>query len=287
MEKITDKFVRFTDFLFGFKNIPFKKSSPKITQREFDGFPVIEGYRIFPSGDYTEIKYFGNYCRFSDHCIFSCNSIFGDNCCFGLDCIFGPYCRFGESCSFGDNCTAMAHCEFKALFHCGMSCIFGLGCVFGKRSRFKDLCVFGDGCTFKDFCILGNRCVAKSRCHFGDGCDLAKCLLEKGCEFECGCSFWDCSFTYSCPTFGQYSKFFGTTTINYVPVKRITVVHALYKDYKHVIVGIDENDTPIVFHEDFQGNVQSFKEQTKSSFYKAVVPEIAKALLVEYNKKEK
>ena len=41
----------------------------QITQEEFDNFPVIDGYKQCPLGDYTQIKYFGKCCTFDDNCI--------------------------------------------------------------------------------------------------------------------------------------------------------------------------------------------------------------------------
>ena len=65
----------------------------KYTQEEFDAFEVDEyGYKICPTGDYTEIKSFGEWCSF------------GERCSFGEGCSFGERCRFGErcSCEFGE-----------------------------------------------------------------------------------------------------------------------------------------------------------------------------------------
>jgi len=42
----------------------------KITQEEFDNFPVIDGRKQCPSGDYSEIKVFGGRCRFGEGCSF-------------------------------------------------------------------------------------------------------------------------------------------------------------------------------------------------------------------------
>ena len=47
------------------------------TQKAFDAFKVVNGYRQCPTGDYTLISIFGNDC------------IFGNNCSFGNNCIFG------------------------------------------------------------------------------------------------------------------------------------------------------------------------------------------------------
>ena len=53
------------------------KAMKKYTQSDFDNFEVDEnGYKICPSGDYTQISRFGEKCS------------------------FGEGCRFGEMCSF-------------------------------------------------------------------------------------------------------------------------------------------------------------------------------------------
>ena len=55
----------------------------KYTQSDFDNFEVDEnGYKICPSGDYTQI------------------SSFGERCSFGEGCSFGERCSFGAGCSF-------------------------------------------------------------------------------------------------------------------------------------------------------------------------------------------
>ena len=61
----------------------------KYTQSDFDNFEVDEnGYKICPSGDYTQISSFGARCRFDRACIF------------GEGCSFGAWCRFGEASNF-------------------------------------------------------------------------------------------------------------------------------------------------------------------------------------------
>ena len=61
----------------------------KYTQAEFDAFEIDEdGRRICPTGDYSEIK------------------SFGERCSFGEWCRFGEGCSFGEWCSFGEGCKA-------------------------------------------------------------------------------------------------------------------------------------------------------------------------------------
>lgn len=68
----------------------------KYTQEEFDAFPVVDGWKMCPTGDYSLIKSFGNGCNFSEWCSF------------GKGCSFGKWCRFSERCSFGNGCI----CEF-------------------------------------------------------------------------------------------------------------------------------------------------------------------------------
>ena len=101
----------------------------KYTQEEFDSFAIDEfNYKICPSGDYTNIKSFGEVCSF------------GERCRFGERCSFGEVCSFGEGCSFGEVCSFGKRCSF------GEWCSFGEVCSFGKR------CSFGEGCSFGEVC---------------------------------------------------------------------------------------------------------------------------------------
>lgn len=65
----------------------------KYTQADVENFPVINGVRQCPSGDYSLIESFGKWCRFGEACIF------------GEECSLGKGCSFGERCSFGDGCA--------------------------------------------------------------------------------------------------------------------------------------------------------------------------------------
>ena len=59
------------------------------TEKDLEGFERDDlGRLICPSGDYTQIKGFGEGCSF------------GECCSFGERCSFGEGCRFGEGCSF-------------------------------------------------------------------------------------------------------------------------------------------------------------------------------------------
>ena len=106
----------------------------KYTQSDFDNFEVDEnGYKICPSGDYTQISSFGERCSF------------GEGCSFGVGCSFGERCSFGEGCSFGVGCSF------------GERCSFGEGCSFGER------CSFGAGCSFENGAVKNGRYVAADR----------------------------------------------------------------------------------------------------------------------------
>ena len=60
----------------------------KWTQEEVDQITPDEyGVRHFPTGDYSGIKSFGEWCSFGEHCSFS------------------EWCSFGEGCSFGRGCS--------------------------------------------------------------------------------------------------------------------------------------------------------------------------------------
>lgn len=92
----------------------------KYTQEEFDNFEVDEyGYKICPSGDYSLISNFGEYCSF------------GECCSFGEWCSFGKCCSFGERCSLGEHCI----CEFGEFEK--MSKIGGFGRVERTTYFFK------------------------------------------------------------------------------------------------------------------------------------------------------
>ena len=85
----------------------------KYTQEEFDAIPVDEnGIKHCPTGDYTAIDRFGEYCS------------------------FGAACRFGEYCSFGAHCI----CEFGQF----VSMLSAGG--FGSQGRTTYFFLLSDGC---------------------------------------------------------------------------------------------------------------------------------------------
>ena len=66
----------------------------KYTIEDFDKFERVGGYIVCPSGDYTAIKDFPEFCSFGERCIF------GERCSFGAGCSFGAWCSFGAGCSY-------------------------------------------------------------------------------------------------------------------------------------------------------------------------------------------
>ena len=100
----------------------------KYTEEDLKTFKRDEnGWLICPSGDYSEIKSFGEWCSFGDARSFGEWCSFGDACSFGLACSFGEECRFGKSCRFGESCRF------------GDGCRLGEDCSFGKRCSFEGL----------------------------------------------------------------------------------------------------------------------------------------------------
>lgn len=65
-----------------------------------------------PSGDYTQINSFAEWCSFGEGCVFGECSSFGECCYFGESCVFGDRCSFGERCEFSEHCVFGERCSF-------------------------------------------------------------------------------------------------------------------------------------------------------------------------------
>ena len=140
----------------------------KYTQEDLDGFKIVVGSKIFPSGDYTEIKEFGDNCKFSN------------------SCEFGNGCRFENSCNFGNSCTFGNDCRFDEC------CELGSGCNLGDDCEFCDSCKLGSGCRIGNHCVLGNDCGFGYDCEFGDYCNFGNnCKFEELCQFKKSCNYED------------------------------------------------------------------------------------------------
>lgn len=130
-------------------NIP-QTGMRKISQVEYDSFPIVDGYKQCPTGDYSLIEEFGGQCNFGERCSFGEFCSFGRNCRFGEQCSFGWYCSFGEYCEFGTRSSFGPRCSFGRCCSFGASSSFGLDCAFGES------CSFGKDCSFENGRGIGN-----------------------------------------------------------------------------------------------------------------------------------
>lgn len=105
----------------------------KYTQADFDAFEVIDGIKQCPSGDYSDIRVFGEWCSF------------GEECSFGEWCSFGEECFFGEECSFEGKGEYIGDYPFLAFV--------GFGSRIGSKVYFFNL---QDGIYVRCGCWLSN-----------------------------------------------------------------------------------------------------------------------------------
>lgn len=143
----------------------------KYTQADFDAFEVIDGIKQCPSGDYSDIQIFGEWCSFGACCSFGRACSFGEWCSFGGSCSFGRACSFGECCSFGERCYFGACCSF------GERCSFGEWCSFGERCSFEGKGEYIGDYPFLAFVGFGSR--IGSKVYFFN--------LQDGIYVRCGC----------------------------------------------------------------------------------------------------
>ena len=128
----------------------------KYTQSDFDNFEVDEnGYKICPSGDYTQIS------------------------SFGARCSFGEGCRFDEKCSFENG--AVKNGRYVAVDRIGSA---------NRKAYFfmdEDGKMFvRAGCWFSDMAAFRERV---KKAHAGTihektylaACDFAELMLKGGC----------------------------------------------------------------------------------------------------------
>ena len=173
----------------------------KYTQADFDAFEVIDGIKQCPSGDYSDIQIFGEWCSFGACCSFGKQCSFGAWCTFGACCSFGRACSFGEWCSFGEGCSFGRACSFGAWCSFGERCSFGKQCTFGERCSFGERCAFGEGCSFGEGCAFGGGCSFEDKGEYiGDypflafvgfgsriGSKVYFFNLQDGIYVRCGC----------------------------------------------------------------------------------------------------
>ena len=145
----------------------------KYTQEDFEGFEVVDGRRICPSGDYTNIKHFfeecsfGRGCSFGEWCYFGRGCSFGEWCSFGRGCSFGEWCYFGEACSFDRGCLIIGiefknrtvlsvssigeHCRTLTMWDTIDGILFQAGCRLEKEDDFLKAVIekYGTGSAYE------------------------------------------------------------------------------------------------------------------------------------------
>ena len=130
----------------------------KYTQADFDAFEVIDGIKQCPSGDYSDIQIFGEWCSF------------GACCSFGKGCSFGRACSFGEWCSFEDKGEYIGDYPFLAFV--------GFGSRIGSKVYFfnlQDGIYVRCGCWLSDIAGFRERVKAENAdAMYLDLCDLVE-----------------------------------------------------------------------------------------------------------------
>lgn len=99
----------------------------KYTQADFDAFEVIDGIKQCPSGDYSDIRVFGEWCS------------------------FGKWCSFGEECFFGEECSFEGKGEYIGDYP--FLAFVGFGSRIGSKVYFFNL---QDGIYVRCGCWLSN-----------------------------------------------------------------------------------------------------------------------------------
>ena len=151
----------------------------KYTQSDFDNFEVDEnGYKICPSGDYTQISSFGEKCSFGACCSF------GEGCRFGEKCRFGAWCSFGERCCFGEKCSF----ENGAVKNGRYVAVDRIGSANRKAYFFMDEdgkmfvragCWFSDMATFRERVKEVHAGTIHEKTYLA-ACDFAELMLKAG-----------------------------------------------------------------------------------------------------------
>ena len=136
----------------------------KYTQADFDAFEVIDGIKQCPSGDYSDIQIFGEWCSFGERCSF------GACCSFGECCSFGGGCAFGGGCSFEDKGEYIGDYPFLAFV--------GFGSRIGSKVYFfnlQDGIYVRCGCWLSDIAGFRERVKAENTdAMYLDLCDLVE-----------------------------------------------------------------------------------------------------------------
>ena len=129
----------------------------KYTQADFDAFEVIDGIKQCPSGDYSDIRVFGE------------------------DCSFGAWCSFGEDCSFGKGCSFEGKGEYIGDYP--FLAFVGFGSRIGSKVYFfnlQDGIYVRCGCWLSDIAGFRERVKAKNAdAMYLDLCDLVERKFDR------------------------------------------------------------------------------------------------------------
>ena len=123
----------------------------KYTQADLDAFEVIDGIKQCPSGDYSDIRVFGECCS------------------------FGEYCSFGACCSFEEKGEYIGDYPFMAFV--------GFGSRIGSKVYFfnlQDGIYVRCGCWLSDIAGFRERVKAKNAdAMYLDLCDLVERKFDR------------------------------------------------------------------------------------------------------------
>lgn len=129
----------------------------KYTQADFDAFEVIDGIKQCPSGDYSDIR------------------VFGERCSFGVFCSFGEWCSFGKGCSFEEKGEYIGDYPFLAFV--------GFGSRIGSKVYFfnlQDGIYVRCGCWLSDIAGFRERVKEKNAdAMYLDLCDLVERKFDR------------------------------------------------------------------------------------------------------------
>ena len=137
----------------------------KYTQADIDNFEVNEfGWKICPSGDYTAIKSFGEWCSFGERCS------------------FGEECSFGECCSFEND--AVKNGRYVAVDRIGSENRKAYFYIDENGNMFvRAGCWFSDMTAFKERVKEVHAGTIHEKTYLA-ACDLAELMLKGGNNAE-------------------------------------------------------------------------------------------------------
>jgi UDP-3-O-[3-hydroxymyristoyl] glucosamine N-acyltransferase len=95
------------------------------TQAEFDAFPIVNGYTLCPTGDYSAIVEFPARSAIGDYSFIGYGSFIGEHSEIGAGCIIGERCIIGDGSTIGYGCTIGGDCTIGGRFTIGQGTTIG------------------------------------------------------------------------------------------------------------------------------------------------------------------